>query len=96
MKDQPRSSVEVSPKEPQQKAGQRNIIRPRTVMERLDIKSRVTVWSRVRAGTLPAPVNLGGGQIGFYEDEIDELINDLPRVNYATGQAKPAAPTAGG
>ena len=65
----------------------RNIIHPQTVMKRLGIKSRATIWNRVRAGSLPAPVDVGGGQIGFYEDEIDDLIDNLPRVSYAPTEA---------
>ncbi len=70
---------------------ERKIISAQSVMGRYDIKSRATIWNRVRAGTLPAPVDLGGGQIGFYEDEIEAHINSRPRVNYKPLETASAA-----
>ena len=75
--------IEAGADEARHKAGQRNIISSKKVMRRLDVRSRATLWNRVKAGTLPPPVEVGGQQIGWYEDEIDAKINGLPRVNYA-------------
>ncbi len=73
------------------KVGRRNIISSKTLMRRLDVRSRATLWNRVRAGTLPPPVDVGGRQIGWYEDEVDATINGLPRVAYAPKAPKAAS-----
>jgi prophage regulatory protein len=52
-------------------------------------QSRVTGWRGVRAGTFPAPVQLGPNSVGWYEDEIDKWIAERPRQTY--GATAPAA-----
>lgn len=45
--------------------------------------SRATVYRRIRAGTFPAPLDLGEGDhrsLGWLEDEIDAWVVDRPRV----------------
>ena len=46
-------------------------------------KSRTTAWRGIRAGTFPAPIQLGPNSIGWLETEIDEHMASLPRVRYA-------------
>jgi predicted DNA-binding transcriptional regulator AlpA len=66
----------------------RQIQRLWTIVERLGLKSSVTVWRWVREGTFPAPVNLNpsGTLIGWFEDEVDAFIANRPR-----GRAQPPA-----
>lgn len=45
--------------------------------------SRTTIYRRVRAGTFPAPHNLGNGLIGWTDSVIDTWQRDLPSVTYA-------------
>jgi len=45
--------------------------------------SRTTLWRRVRAGEFPAPVKTGANCTAFYENEVDEAQESLPRVSYA-------------
>ena len=66
---------------------QRKIQRDKKVQERTGL-GRVQRWRRIKAGTFPAPVQLGPNSIGWYEDEIDAWLAERPRVNYA-----PPAPT---
>lgn len=45
--------------------------------------SRATVYRRIRAGTFPAPLDIGDGDsrsLGWLADEIDAWIADRPRV----------------
>ena len=53
--------------------------------------SRTTLWRRIRAGEFPAPVKTGPNSIAFYEDEIDEVQENLPRVTYAPARDSDAA-----
>ena len=66
----------------------RRIIRGPVVENRTG-KSRVGIWRGVRAGTFPAPVELGPNSIGWYEDEIDAWLAARPRRTY--GASAPAA-----
>ncbi len=45
--------------------------------------SRTTIYRRVRAGTFPAPADLGNGLIGWTDSVIDTWQRDLPSVSYA-------------
>ena len=45
--------------------------------------SRTTIYRRVRAGTFPAPMDLGNGMIGWTDSVIDTWQRDLPSVPYA-------------
>ena len=60
----------------------RNIIRDKKVKERTGL-GRVQRWRCVKAGTFPAPIQLGPNSVGWYEDEIDQWLAERPRVNYA-------------
>jgi len=50
-------------------------------------KSRVTIWRWVRAGLLPAPVQLGPNSVGFPVPDVLEFETKLPRVNYQPEEA---------
>ncbi len=68
----------------------RKIIRPSAVCERTG-KSRTQIWRDVRDKKFPAPIQIGPGAIGFYEDEIDAWIASRPRVSYAPSPEASAA-----
>ncbi len=65
----------------------RSISRFKAVIDRTGL-SRATICRRVRAGTFPAPVDLGGGLLGFFDDEIDQLLEGLQRVTPRHGASK--------
>lgn len=44
--------------------------------------SRTTIYRRVRAGTFPAPSDLGNGMIGWTDLVIDTYNADRPSVTY--------------
>jgi prophage regulatory protein len=56
------------------------------VMERTGL-SRTTIWRRVRAGTFPAPVELGVNSIGWQEASIAEWLNTRQRRTYGAETA---------
>ncbi len=58
------------------------MLRPPEVMARTGL-SRTTIWRRVRAGTFPAPTQLGENSIGWLESEITTWLTNRPRVTYA-------------
>ena len=41
--------------------------------------SRVTIWRKVRAGTFPAPRELGPNSVGWLESEIEAWRESRPR-----------------
>ncbi len=47
-------------------------------------KSRITIWRDVKAGTFPAPIELGPNSVGWYEDEINDWLASRPRRTYDT------------
>ena len=53
--------------------------------------SRATICRRVRAGNFPQPVDLGNGLLGFFENEVDEWLEERPRVTPSHGRAKAEA-----
>jgi prophage regulatory protein len=57
-----------------------------SVLARTGTKSRVTLWRRVRAGTFPAPVDVGGGRIAWVRSEVDAWIESRPRVAWASSK----------
>lgn len=48
-------------------------------VERRTGLSLVTIWRRVRAGTFPAPRELGLNSVGWPESEIAEWVANRPR-----------------
>ncbi len=51
------------------------ILRLPEVQSRLGI-SRSGIYQRIKEGTLPAPINLGGRCMGFLESEIDSWLEE--------------------
>ena len=49
--------------------------------------SRVTIWRRIKAGILPAPVMVGANSPRLIESEYLTYRASLPRANYAPGEA---------
>ena len=60
----------------------RKIVRGYKGAELKSGKSRVQIWRDVRAGRFPAPVELGPNSVGWFEDELDEWLDNRPRRNY--------------
>ena len=63
-----------------------SMLRAPEVMERVGL-SRTTLWRRVRAGTFPAPIELGPNAIGWPASAITSWIEKQPRRTY---RAEPA------
>ena len=61
---------------------ERRLLRWSQVKDRVP-KSRTQVWRDIRAGKFPAAVQLGSNSVAWFEDEIDEYLESLPRTNYA-------------
>lgn len=40
-------------------------------------QSRTTIYEKVKEGTFPAPISLGGRSVGWVESEVDEWIDAL-------------------
>ncbi len=62
------------------------ILRPPEVLIRTGL-SRTTIWRRVRAGTFPAPIELGENSIGWPESEITAWLANRPRRTYGAETA---------
>ena len=59
------------------------MLRPHDVMVRTGL-SRTTIWRGVRAGTFPAPLELGENSIGWPAAVIDGWLKSRPRRNYGS------------
>jgi predicted DNA-binding transcriptional regulator AlpA len=74
--------------------------KPRRLLRNADldkrgIMSRVNRWRGVKAGTFPAPVEIGPNSVAWYEDEVDAWLAELPRRTYGTltrSECKPLRP----
>ena len=62
------------------------MLRAPEVMARTGL-SRVTIWRRVRAGTFPAPVELGANSIGWPATEISAWLESRLRRTYSAETA---------
>ena len=58
------------------------MLRVPAVMARTGI-SRTTIYRRVKAGTFPAPLDIGNSLIGWPESAIDAWLRARPSVSYA-------------
>ena len=69
-----------------------HMLRPPEVMARTGL-SRTTIWRRVRAGTFPAPHELGVNSIGWTSQSIEDWLKSRPRRTYGaeTEAPNPAA-----
>ena len=65
------------------------MLRPPEVMARTGL-SRTTIWRRVRAGTFPAPSELGQNSIGWSERSISLWLENRPRRTYGAEAEAPA------
>ena len=61
-----------------------NMLNAREVVARVGLH-RSTIWKRVRAGTFPAPHELGENKIGWPETEITAWLDSRPRRTYSDG-----------
>ena len=69
----------------------RAVLRFKEVIRRAG-QSRATVCRKIRRGEFPQPVDLGNGFLGFYDDEFEGYLENLPRVVPSHGRPKPEAP----
>jgi len=72
---------------PNGKVGARRIIRSKEVVKRVGF-GRVTLWRKASDPNddFPAPVQLIGNLIGWFENEIDAWLESRPRVNWAAAK----------
>ncbi len=54
----------------------KSILRLPAVMARTGL-SRSTIYSRIKQGTFPRQVSLGGRAVGWYESDIEEWLTNL-------------------
>ena len=52
------------------------------VMNLTGIRSRTTVWRRIRQETFPAPLEIGAGRIRWRATDISAWIDSLPVRRY--------------
>ena len=52
------------------------------VLRLTGIRSRSTIWRKMRKGAFPHPVDIGGGRIRWRAADISEWINALPLRRY--------------
>ena len=52
------------------------------VLRLTGIRSRSTIWRKMRKGGFPHPVDIGGGRIRWRAADISEWINALPLRRY--------------
>lgn len=52
------------------------------VMRLTSIRSRTTVWRRVRNGDFPSPIDIGNGRIRWRTSDITDWIEALPERRY--------------
>ncbi len=50
-----------------------------TILRRKQVESRIglsrsTLYDRIRSGTFPAPISLGGKAVGWIESEVDAWL----------------------
>ena len=56
--------------------------------------SRTTIWRRIRAGTFPAPIELGENSIGWPASAITAWLAERPHRTYGVETAPEAGVTA--
>ena len=52
------------------------------VMRMTEIRSRTTIWRRIKKGEFPQPVDIGNGRIRWRKADIHQWIEALPRRQY--------------
>ena len=58
------------------------LISAKEVLKLTGYKSRTTLWRRVRAGDFPKPIALSAHTTRWKKKEVDEWINNLPKLQY--------------
>ena len=58
--------------------------RPRRLMFRPELRqvvgsSYTTIWKMMRQGKFPRSVVVGKGRVGWFDDEVEEYLENLPR-----------------
>jgi predicted DNA-binding transcriptional regulator AlpA len=48
------------------------------VLDRLPVKSHVSLWSWVKDGKFPPPHEIGGGALGWIEEQVDNHLVGTP------------------
>jgi len=67
-----------------------SLLRLAEVMRRTGY-GRSSIYQKVASGEFPAPVDLGGGRgIAWREDEVDEWVNNRPRIIPASSSPRGA------
>jgi prophage regulatory protein len=61
----------------------RRILNAKETLSRAGFRARSTLWRKVRHREFPAPVDLGGGRVGWFEDEVVAWMESRPRVAWA-------------
>jgi predicted DNA-binding transcriptional regulator AlpA len=76
-----RDNTDVMDAAPAVRRPGRNLLKQRTVLARLGGIRRETLWRWVDAGKFPAPIQLNpdGTLTAWYEDQVDDWINNRPR-----------------
>ncbi|MEL6877267.1 MAG: AlpA family phage regulatory protein [Pseudomonadota bacterium] len=59
-----------------------NLLTCKEVMRLAGIRSRTTIWRRIRRGSFPNPIDIGGGRIRWRSSDIEHWISDLPVRRY--------------
>ncbi len=52
------------------------------VLQLTGIKSRTTIWRRVKNGKFPPPVDIGSSRIRWRLSDVEEWISALPNRTY--------------
>ena len=65
---------------------------PRRLLSKRDLRSRghgsdATIYRKVRRGDLPPPVVLSASRVAWWEHEIVEVEDRLPRRTYGPSEA---------
>lgn len=55
------------------------LLRLPEVLQKTGLK-KSSIYASAKAGTFPKPVKVGARAIAWYAHEVDEWINELPRV----------------
>lgn len=66
---------------------EQDILRAPEVLARTGL-SRTTIWRKVRAGTFPAPIELGANSIGWRVSEIQGWLESRNRRTYGAEEVQ--------
>jgi len=63
---------------PEEKKSPRNILPVKLAEKKVGV-TRLTMWRMEKKGEFPKRVQLTGKKIGWFEDELDEWLENRPR-----------------